>query len=1041
MAYYPNAVIPAGGLQRVATNDKMSDSPTTGPEVIDGISDEVEAITAELGANVSGTYPDLVARLNDVLTTAFVTNSADLAANQPSLRTLGSGSRQAAAGDHAHAFTAASDFIPVNLQIGDVPVFDGTHWVNVSFNNLKAGSAMTGWTFGAAVASLATNVWDRTPGPNSGETIRPLSRDYSASTQGTVWHVNNATGSDANAGSAGAPFKTLSRAFQAASTGHTIVVHAGTYRERIEPPTGGTTKGIWIQVNTAEAVYCKGSLSVGTGIGSGAASASGHYWTSTPSNGWKLNRSLAVTITGGNTFTAASGNPFTSAMVGTIVTGTGVARGTGSATGGSAAQTTVTVAAPIGSTTFTVADRSAFPQSGNFSAKVDNETVTVTGGWGTGPGTFNLSAPTTAAHSSGAWLVAGTLIDGAAAWTTNQWAGCLVRINSGVGAGQWARVASNSATTLFLDGQWITTPSGPTLVAPTATSAYEIVAVVTAVSGASSSDVTRFSTLTVSGTSTNASITASFGQAGGLIRRPMIALNDSGGGYDPGMVNTSAGFNTTAGEPATLFVDSKKLKRIPWSSTTTPLTGQYMYDPATQSFYSGTDPTTATLMEVTEYSNFLNASFSGGKLRGLAIMHYGGPMNVVAARSCLYLSGGGYTVEGCVIALNSGYGISSFGSNVIVQDSVIFQNGANGAHAFVVPNYQLLRNRIAWNNDEFFEVGLGKGTFGQGIHAAVKVTGAFAGGKFDQNIVHDNNANGLWFDLAVANVATQPAGMTDVVVSRNIVLNNDTTGIEIELSDRASVVGNVVVGNGRDGIKLSSCPGVRVWHNTVYDNGWSGPTQGTGGKWWSDTSFGWEELVHWVDSRYINNSAGVVPWAHVNPPTGGPFSGVTLSPAPGDVRNNLFISTNRSGNASTRLLSAKNQSTVSTQRIDATQIIGAQDFNGYFRINGSGQPSTLIRYENATAASVNYASLTAFKTANPGREAGLNVFADGVAVGTILNNVAGGDYAPTPTASGGVADALGAALPADVAALLGKTNATSYKIGADTSGLLVPAFA
>lgn len=53
------------------------------------------------------------------------------------------------------------------------------------------------------------------------------------------------------------------------------------------------------------------------------------------------------------------------------------------------------------STTMDVADRTNFPQVGQFVVKVDNEYVTVTGGHGTGPGQWTV-LPTFAAHANGA---------------------------------------------------------------------------------------------------------------------------------------------------------------------------------------------------------------------------------------------------------------------------------------------------------------------------------------------------------------------------------------------------------------------------------------------------------------------------------------------------------------------------------------------------------------------------------------------------------------------------------------------------------------
>jgi alpha-L-arabinofuranosidase len=74
------------------------------------------------------------------------------------------------------------------------------------------------------------------------------------------YHVS-VKGNDTNDGSALKPFLTISRASQAAQPGEIITVHAGTYRERINPPRGGTSDSMRITYQAApgEKVVIKGS--------------------------------------------------------------------------------------------------------------------------------------------------------------------------------------------------------------------------------------------------------------------------------------------------------------------------------------------------------------------------------------------------------------------------------------------------------------------------------------------------------------------------------------------------------------------------------------------------------------------------------------------------------------------------------------------------------------------------------------------------------------------------------------------------------------
>jgi hypothetical protein len=74
------------------------------------------------------------------------------------------------------------------------------------------------------------------------------------------YHVS-AKGSDANTGAEAAPFRTIGKAAEAAYAGDIITVHAGTYREWVNPPRGGESDGRRIVYRAApgETVEIKGS--------------------------------------------------------------------------------------------------------------------------------------------------------------------------------------------------------------------------------------------------------------------------------------------------------------------------------------------------------------------------------------------------------------------------------------------------------------------------------------------------------------------------------------------------------------------------------------------------------------------------------------------------------------------------------------------------------------------------------------------------------------------------------------------------------------
>ena len=94
----------------------------------------------------------------------------------------------------------------------------------------------------------------------NGDQVNELQANNRIQVENREYHVS-VKGNDTNDVSALNPFLTISRAAQAAQPGDIITVHTGTYRERINPPRGGTSDSLRIIYRAApsEKVVIKGS--------------------------------------------------------------------------------------------------------------------------------------------------------------------------------------------------------------------------------------------------------------------------------------------------------------------------------------------------------------------------------------------------------------------------------------------------------------------------------------------------------------------------------------------------------------------------------------------------------------------------------------------------------------------------------------------------------------------------------------------------------------------------------------------------------------
>jgi Right handed beta helix region/Carbohydrate binding module (family 6)/Protein of unknown function (DUF1565) len=93
---------------------------------------------------------------------------------------------------------------------------------------------------------------------------------FSFYSNATEIHVAK-TGNDSNLGTLANPFLTISKAASVAQPSDVVIINAGTYREYVDPPTGGTsdTDRITFKAATGDQVFVKGSEVINTWVDNG----------------------------------------------------------------------------------------------------------------------------------------------------------------------------------------------------------------------------------------------------------------------------------------------------------------------------------------------------------------------------------------------------------------------------------------------------------------------------------------------------------------------------------------------------------------------------------------------------------------------------------------------------------------------------------------------------------------------------------------------------------------------------------------------------
>jgi hypothetical protein len=248
--------------------------------------------------------------------------------------------------------------------------------------------------------------------------------------------------------------------------------------------------------------------------------------------------------------------------------------------------------------------------------------------------------------------------------------------------------------------------------------------------------------------------------------------------------------------PQAVFIDDKPLTRV---LTKDALASNEVYiDYAGGRVYLADDPTNHKV-EVTVASFAFQSKASDVSIGGLTVEKYGSRAQEGAIHA---REGARWSIENCVVRLNSGAGVS-VGTGTRVRNCDVHHNGQIGIEGNG-NDIRIEGNRIWSNNIYGFDPGWEAG--GAKIALSNGVT-------FRGNHVHHNSGPGLWCDGDCRNV----------VYEDNLVEYNKQIGIFHEISFNAVIRRNVVRYNGTGNgnwfwaadIVIAASQDVEVTGNTV----------------------------------------------------------------------------------------------------------------------------------------------------------------------------------------------------------------------------------
>jgi parallel beta-helix repeat protein len=248
-----------------------------------------------------------------------------------------------------------------------------------------------------------------------------------------------------------------------------------------------------------------------------------------------------------------------------------------------------------------------------------------------------------------------------------------------------------------------------------------------------------------------------------------------------------AGF-PLAGRPDQVFLDGVQLTQVTPDKLAP---GTFAADPAGGRVLIGSDPAGHEL-RISNKQQAIWVQAPNTTLQGFGVRRYA---TLDADRGTVRLGNTGATARDLVVSENAMIGVNLENNGGTLQRLTVEHNGMLGIGANASYDMKLTDSVVRENNWQRFKE--------TPVSGGVKITRS-RGVTVSNNDVSRNYSSGLWLDESVY----------DSKVVGNTVVDNEWTGIQLELSSKSVIAGNTVTG-GKAGIQIIGSDDVRIYNNSV----------------------------------------------------------------------------------------------------------------------------------------------------------------------------------------------------------------------------------